>query len=89
VPGTIIPRFNLCLIIAGLTEDINEQDYLDYHLTWLVGVLSDTLYYNEEIFENEIDNILKELQDIEANRVKEYVRCVTYSRKLPQNQKYK
>lgn len=46
VPGTNIPRFNQALMIAGLTEDISEQDYLDYHLTWLTGILSDTLAFN-------------------------------------------
>ena len=52
VPGTQIPRFNMALIIAGLTEDISEQDYLDYHLTWLTGVLCDTCSYNEKAFED-------------------------------------
>lgn len=46
IPGTNLPYFDLALITAGLTEDIISQDYLDYHLTWLTGVLCDAQFYN-------------------------------------------
>ena len=88
LPYSEIPLFKLALIIAGLTEDIDEQDYLDYHLTWLTGVLSGTLSFKPYVYEDEIDNILGQLQDVESNRIKEYIRLLTLDRRLPLGQQY-
>jgi len=47
LPGSNVTRVELALKVAGLTEDIQSQDYLDYHLTWLTGVLCEVLEFNE------------------------------------------
>ena len=52
VPGSNISRLQLALKVAGLTEDIQCQDYLDYHITWLAGVLCEAQEFNEEIYRN-------------------------------------
>ncbi len=57
-PGGGATYFQLALKTAGLTEDIQCQDYLDYHLTWLTGVLCDALEFNEEAYRMEVEKIL-------------------------------
>jgi hypothetical protein len=47
LPASNVTRLELALKVAGLTEDIQCQDYLDYHLTWLTGVLFEALEFNE------------------------------------------
>lgn len=89
VPVSDLSRLQLALKVAGLTEDIQCQDYLDYHLTWLTGVLCDALEFNEEIYRSEIENILSELQDVESKRVQKYVELLTYNNKLPKGLMYK
>lgn len=89
LPGTKIPYFNLALTTAGLTEDIISQDYLDYHLTWLTGVLCDAQFFNEQVYSSAIQNILSELHDVESNRVQRYIDLLTYKSKLPRGQQLK
>lgn len=73
LPGTDILCFHQALITAGLTEDILSQDYIDYHLTWLTGVLCDAQSFDEKQYFDNIDEILSELCDVESMRVKRYV----------------
>lgn len=62
-PLTNEGRFERSIKIAGLTEEIECQDYLDYHLTWLVGLLYETLDFKPEAYEKYIADILCELKD--------------------------
>ena len=39
------------------------QDYIDYHLTWLVGVLKHSYSTNLALYQQQIDEILSELRD--------------------------
>jgi hypothetical protein len=63
-PGTNQSRFELAITTAGLTEDIQSQDYLDYHLTWLTGILCDAQDFNEKLFKEQAPYILSDLDDI-------------------------
>lgn len=73
MPGTNVSLLDHAVQIAGLTEEIESQDYLDYHLTWLTGVLKDLPALFPDQYRDRIDEVLQELKTDEAERVKKYV----------------
>jgi hypothetical protein len=62
IPNTDVKVLDHALQISGLTEEIESQDYLDYHLTWLTGVLKDLLGYYPNDYRKYIDETLIELR---------------------------
>jgi hypothetical protein len=58
IPNSNVTMIDHALEIAGLTEELEAQDYLDYHLTWLTGVLKDLFTANPVEFITYIDEVL-------------------------------
>lgn len=90
--GHTIPRTDVCLLdhavqIAGLTEEIKSQDYLDYHLTWLTGVLKDLPTLFPDDYRQNIDEVLDELRGEEAGRVRKYVEMLSVDMRLPEGER--
>jgi hypothetical protein len=75
--------------IAGLTEEIESQDYLDYHLTWLTGVLKDLPALFPDQYRDRIDEVLQELKTEEAVRVKRYVEQLSGDPRLPKGERFR
>ena len=64
------------------------QDYIDYHLSWLTGILKDALAFNEEVYRTSIDEVLSELFKAESDRIKIYVEQLTYRKDVPKGKSY-
>lgn len=72
-PNTQITRVEAAFNIAGLTEEIERQDYLDYHIMWLVGLLYGVYDHSPDLYYSRIANILEDLRDVEVKRVQKYI----------------
>jgi hypothetical protein len=73
IPRTEVSLLDHAVQIAGLTEEIESQDYLDYHLTWLTGALKDLPTLFPDDYRKNIEDVLVELRGEEAARVRRYV----------------
>lgn len=64
------------------------QDYIDYHLSWLTGILKDALAFNEEVYRASIDDVLSELFKAESDRIKLYIEQLTYKKEVPKGKSF-
>lgn len=64
------------------------QDYIDYHLSWLTGILKDALAFDEEVYRASINDVLSELFKAESDRIKLYIEQLTYKKEVPKGKSF-